>query len=285
MADDAIVALFDTSPPTWEAAVVVARQAEWQSDSALVTVWRGPEKPDEHLPRMRLRDAQCETLLVTEFGYWDCVILEELVEPAVTSAIEEILQDQADLDLAMIWSWPESEEQDFGDEVFVTATFGEHTGVNGDIVTNPEKMKPPDGWILTERGGHIPSEEAEISKEPLYEYVLDAVSKELGRPVPEEMVDAIIDREYPKDYIYWSGSGHSEVWVSPQAMKEFEEENERRRQKRAKMTDEQRRQAREAREREEEARRQAIRDDIAKGKYGSKQDWSPRGRIPGVSED
>lgn len=281
MADESIVPLLDVSPPTPAAQYLVARETEWNSDRDLVTVWRGPEKPDEHLPRMRLRPIECETLRVTKAGFWDCEEIFEDLEDEVEKASETLIEDWADRDQAITWSYPESYQEDFGPEVFITATFGDWTAVNGEI---RHDIHPPRGYVLTDRGGRIPVSEAEIQKEDLYDLIHQAVQKAIARPIPMKKIKAIVDKLHPKRYIYSGGSGESEVWVSKKAMKAHEEEKERRLQ-RSRLTPEQLETQKEIRrlerERRAEEHRQQIRDAIARGEYGAKQDWSPRGEIPG----
>jgi len=283
VADESIVALLDVSAPSPGSQYVLAREVEWSSDRDLVTVWRGPNKPDEHLPRMRLRTIDCESMRVTKAGFWDCEEIFEDLEQEVERVADEILDDQAAMDQAMVWSYPDSYVEDFGNEVFITATFGDWTAVNGDIRAD---IDPPRGYKKTDRGGSIPTADAEIERDSLYDPVHREVEKVIGRPIPEKLVKGIINELYPERYIYWGTSGESTVWVSKEAYKLWEMKEEFQREGRSARSQEERaaleEHLRAERARVEAERRQQIRDDIASGKYGTKQDWSPRGEIPGI---
>ena len=142
--------------------------------------------------------------------------------------------------------------------------------MNGEMRT----ARPPRGWVMTDRGGHVPSENTYIDKEWLLPQLHREVEKELGRPVEIGLLAEVVDEIYPGQEIEWSGSGKIEVWVSRRAMAAFERRSE------VRSRAEQEAYVR-ARRAEREQWLAERREDIRHGRTGRKQDWSPRGAIPG----
>lgn len=275
MSEEGMALLADTVTPKGKGDFLVARLDEWMSEAPIITAWRGPEKAEERLPRMRLREITCGKLLVDPKGFWFCTVPDEEIEEVIGPILEKFIQEAAHESLADLWSYDEPFREDFGDDVWVMATFGDATSTNGERLSDDEEPKAPDGYVKTDRGGHIYSEETELDREQFYGPTQHLVELELGRPIPLEQIVKIINKEYPKQWIYWSGSGDSEVWAPASAVEDYE--NRKRNNRR--VTPEEERARREARA---EERRQARRRAIEEGKYGAKQDWSPRGQIPGL---
>ena len=271
-----VMTLADVSkPPGSSGSYTVARVEEWESETDQVTVWRGPEKPDEVLPRMRLRDITCGALLVDDRGFFFCRIPREEVHEAAERLSLPLLEYEADYRLAEDYSLPDLYQEDFPiDQIWVTATFGDFTAVNGEILAEAEPARHPRGWVKTDRGGYVPSEYTYIDKEGMLPALHREVEKALGRPVEIGLLTQVVDEIYPNQEIEWSGSGKIEVWVSRRAMAAFDHRSG----VRSRAEQEAYVRARQA-EREQwlAERREAIRH----GRTGRKQDWSPRGVIPG----
>lgn len=266
----------------------LVQESEWHSDNRKVTLWRGPDMPDEKVSRKRLTPVDCRTVLVDPLGYYDCLPDLDLLQEEVVPLAEKIMTQEADRRAAETWSTVHDDLQEaYGDDVWVMASFGDQTAVNGDLVGGPRK--PPRGWVRPENhGGRIyDGGEEEVEMEWLAEVISEQLGNKLLRPVYPGTVLEILVREYgDKHYIVWSSSsGDSEVWVSKKALKAYEKEQE----ETATLTEEGRarrrqeqyehRLAQEAAERrrlEEERRLQTRR-----GGYPSRQDWSPSGRLPG----
>ena len=275
MSEEGMALLADTATPKGKGEFLVARLDEWASDASVITMWRGPEKPEEHLPRMRLREVTCGTLLVDPKGFWFCTVPDEEIEEVIGPIMEKLLQIAAHERLAETWSYDEPDRELFGDDVWLKATFGDATAVNGELLSEgDEEAKPPKDYVETDRGGRIISEETELSREQFYGPAQYEVQRELGRYVPLDQITKIIDKQYPKEYIYWSGSGDSETWALESAVEDYVT----RKRDNRRLTPEEERKRMEERA---EARRAARRRSIEEGKFGQKQDWSPRGEIPG----
>jgi hypothetical protein len=93
------------------------------------------------------------------------------------------------------------------------AEFGEELAVNGDIETSltlagVEGDLEKDGYELTNLGGDIPSDEAEVSTE----HVVRAVTNDLGRS-EEDVEAAAKGLDWWGELVTWSTSGYGSVWA------------------------------------------------------------------------
>lgn len=251
----------------------------WESTTDPVLVWRGPEKPDEWLPRATLTEMKCQTVLLDEQGFFTCtphkdeVFLEEVREQA-----EKFLNEYANERAAEAYSYIDNERarEKYGEEVFVVARFGDAVAVDGEQVFDTRHAKPPRNYELTDVGGRVPegSEEA-TDIELIVESITPALSEILKYDVPEDVVEESLELLYgTRNYISWtSDSGSVEVFASRRAIRALETQEERE----ARLNEARREREQRARRRlEEEQRRQKIK----KGGFPSPRDWSPRGELP-----
>lgn len=266
----------------------LARADEWHSFSEKVTLWRGPEKREELVRRFNLIEMDCRTVLVDEKGFYTCPPIEDDLKDEVEKVAEELLSKRADEDAATTYSYINDDtSSDFNDEVWVKAESGDAVAVNGDVIWSKRSIKPPRGYVETERGGWDPTgHEAEIERDVLVEPVAAELTKKLKRAIYPETALRVLKEIYPKQYIYWNSSSvDTEVWVSKRALKNYEKkEEEREAQRRLRNTPEYRAREEERRRLEEERRQIAALERQAKIKRGGfpgPKDWSPRGRLPG----
>lgn len=257
----------------------LAREAQWDADTPMVTVWRGPDKHDETFARNTLEEMECSTIGVDDDGFFTCPnpIYNEELQELVKDKAEELMLEEANRNAAESWSYSEPMQDKYGEDVFVVATFGDAVAVNGEIWGGDEDPKPPRGWESVDDGGQIPTgEEAQIEKDSLAERVAFIVSNELARCIPTEAVVKILSDVLgdDRDYTYWnSDSGESEVWVSPETLEAYEEEREIEGEARRKLALERILQRRE----EERGQR---RSKIKAGGWPKSKDWSPKGELP-----
>ncbi len=129
----------------------------------------------------------------------------------ILDSLEGAIQSLADSHAAEAWSTPTDEMIDqFGDDVYVMASFGDWVAVNGDLVGPDQPTpKPPEGYELTDYGGHIPEEEEEVEVEA----AVRSVAQKMG--IPQERVQKVADAEGYKELAYVSVSGEAEVWAKP----------------------------------------------------------------------
>lgn len=266
----------------------LARADEWHNVYENVTLWRGPEKREELVPRRQLIEMECRTVLVDEHGFYTCPLIEDDLKEAVGKAAEDLLNEMADERAAESMSYvDDNTSTDFDDEVWIKSEVGDAVAVNGELLWTKKHRKPPRGYVLTDRGGFDPSgQEEELDKENMPEYLAAVLTKELKRPIYPELAKEMLDKIYPKQYIYWtSSSGDTEVWVSKRAFKSYEKkEEERKAQRRLRNTAEYRAKEEARRQLEEERRRKEAeerREKIRRGGFPGPKDWSPRGRLPG----
>lgn len=296
---------------TWNGLVVVAdiskqgpghyglvQALEWCSSPDNVTVWRGPRKRDEVIPKNKLHELTCRTVLVDARGFYSCIpdpgkhrpvpcsqITEEL-EQAVEKEADQILDEEANRYAAESTSFVDYERarEEIGDDpdIFATARFGDAIAVNGELATDAQ---PPHGWERTDLGGRIlDGGEAEVEKSNLANVVAHTLMKQLQMPVDPWIVRRILDTKYGRDHkeyiVRGSGGGTSEVWISPRLMSEYEDTLERR----AKSADEKaRRKVETQRRRQEELERQEREErqnKIKRGGFPDPHDWSPQGKLP-----
>lgn len=297
---------------TWGGLIVVAdvskqgpghyglvQALEWCSSPDNVTVWRGPRKRDEVIPKNKLTELTCRAVLVDARGFYSCIpdpgehrpvpcsqITEEL-EQAVEKEADQILDEEANRYAAESTSYVDYERarEEIGDDpdIFATARFGDAIAVNGEPA--PTQV-PPDGWELTDLGGRIlDGGEAEVEKASLSEAISHALKTQLQILVDPWIVRRILDIKYGqehKDYIVRGsgGGGSSEVWISPRLMRQYEEALERKAKneyERANRKWEADQRKREAQRRQEEQERQ---EKIKRGGFPEPQDWSPKGELP-----
>jgi hypothetical protein len=203
----------DEGPAGWSANIGIPDRVKWWSDQVAGAEYLADED-----------DAFRNEVL----GYDD-----------IRTALEEMIERMADQSSAAAWSTlgdqmkGDLEEAGFDSASAVgVAEFGDAIAVNGDVsdktLASVESELERDGYELTDFGGRIPNDEAEVSTE----HVVHAVTKELDRS--EEDVEAAAkgldwwgfgsSREV--DVVYWSTSGYSSVWAK---RKRETETNERRR--------------------------------------------------------
>jgi hypothetical protein len=282
-----VVAIADTErgrdQPGYYALV---RAIDWCAGPDEMPIWRGPAQPYELVPKERLIEVSCRTILVDERGFYTCIpiegdpvfyrcpqITEELLDLVRTEA-ETLFEVEANGRAAEAWSNVTDElSDDYAGEVWVMATFGDAVAVNGEI--ERRRVTPPRGWVETDRGGWLSGEEGEIEKEWLADPISRVLSEKLKTKIDPWLVGRIVDQLWPKRWIYWnSACGDTEVWVSKRAMRRYEKEQERLNKERE---DKRVRAAVEARQRAEEERREKIR----RGGWPEPKEWSPRGKMPG----
>jgi hypothetical protein len=269
----------------------LVRAFDWCDTAPDVVAWRGPEKPDEVLKKERLKEISCRTVLVDDKGFFSCRPTKqggELYACPIDEDLENDIEKKAE-DLATIMANQQAAEHasyihdevsdDFEGKVWVIATVGDAVAVNGEV--RREAIKPPRGWVLTDRGGWAPSgSEEEIGKDDLIVAVEINLSTPRN-PVHPWVIRRVLDRIYPRDYIMWSSdSSDTEIWTTKRALQKYEadqEEHARKREvQRQRQVAEQRQRAIEQRQREEEERRAKIK----RGGWPRPLDWSPRGIIP-----
>lgn len=289
--DDLVVVSDSTMLRGRPRSVALARAAQWCSEEKMVTIWRGPDLPDETAPRKVLKEVACRTVLVDDDGFYVCIpkeIFEPYPCPQMTEELEDLVEKEARDILTVManeraaesFSYVDQERgaETFGDEVLAVARFGDAVAVDGRLVT--EGVNLPRGWVETDLGGRVPGgEEEEIQKEWIIDPVVRAVSKKLEALAQIEpgLVERIIDKLFNpgKDWIMWSSdSGDTGVWTSRRAMRKFERARE---EERREAEERRSRETREVRLREIEERRAAIR----RGGWPGPREWSPRGKLPG----
>lgn len=263
----------------------LSRADEWHSDSEYVTVWKGPALKDEMISRAKLSEMECRTVLIDDRGFYTCPPILEDLQADVKEESEKLLNEMANERAAESYSYIDLQEagEKYGENVFVKAEFGDAVAVNGELVLDRKRQKPPRNYELTDMGGRAPGgQEEQLDKEDLIWNIAAALTKKLHRQIYEETVSELLDKIYPENYIYWSSdSGHVEVWASKRAIREAETELERKH--RREDEERARRVAAEQKRREEERERERIlrQEKIRKGGFPTPKDWSPRGRLPG----
>jgi hypothetical protein len=272
--------------------LVQASEWKWTGDpedpERLVTVWRGPDKPDEKVARKYLVDMDCATVLVDENGFYTCPPIIDLLHDEVIKMAEERFNEEANQRSAEVNSYIDHErvrEKYDTDDVLVIATSGDAIAENGEYVG--QRPKIPRGWVrLEDEGGRtMGGDEEEVALEWVAEAIARDLSEKLNRPIDEETVGEILKKEYDpssSSYIMWgSDSGEVEVYVPRKVFLAHEKEEERK----ARIALEKRaREAIEYHKRQEELRRKAEEDRRAmlrRGGYPESKDWSPKGKFPG----
>lgn len=160
-----LVVLADTqrpmSPPDYYGLVypepgyyALARADEWHSDNKDVTIWRGPNRQDEVVPRSRLVEEDCRTVLVDERGFYTCPPILEDLEADVKEESEKTMNEWANEYAAESHSYADLEDahDKYGDEVFIKAEFGDAVAVNGELAFG-RRQKPPRNYELTDQIG------------------------------------------------------------------------------------------------------------------------------------
>lgn len=261
--------------------LVQASEWKWTGDpkdpDRAVTVWRGPHKPDEKVKRKDLVEVECRTVHVDEDGFYTCPRITDELTELVEKATEPILNEMANRSVAESSSTVhEGYTDDFGEDVWIKAEYGDVVAINGDIIGERQSTRPPRGWVDSERGGYDPSGDDTVHE---VEYVAEQVAREIeqetGEKPDQKTVEAILREKYSynKDYINWTSSGgRTWVYVSKKALKDYEEgEGERKRAK----SEREHREAMARREREAQERKRKIRA----GGFPRPKDWSPTGEV------
>jgi len=283
-----LLVVADLSKPEDQGYYGLVQASEWQwtgdpkDPDRAVTLWRGPSKPDEKVQRKHLLEVECHAVHVDENGFYTCTQpFSEAITDLVEELTEPLLNELANERAAELASYiHDGYEDDFGEDVWIKAEYGNAVAVNGDLVSR-KHQKPPRGWVLTERGGFDPSGmEEEIDLESLIDTLVYQISGRIGRQVDSQIVTNAVAKEYgaKHGYIVWrSSSGDMEVWTSKKALRQHEKEEEERKkaaqERRARELQEERKKEEEAREKAREERRQKMR----KGGFPGPKDWSPTG--------
>lgn len=124
----------------------------------------------------------------------------------VVSMLDDAIQKLADAHAAEAWSTPDDTTKEmFGEDVWVSACFGEVCAVNGDLVDR--LPNPPKGYKLTRQGGSIPVAEEEVT----VGYAEERVSEVTKLPI--DLVQKVAESEGYEELAYVSVSGESDVWA------------------------------------------------------------------------
>ena len=134
----------------------------------------------------------------------------------IRDALEDEIRRQAQLNAARAWSTPDDQtmlDLDLSSEedIWILADFGWNFAVNGDLVPPDQgPPNPPEGFVLTDRGGRVPVVEDYGYRESAVEQVVRAGNW------PVEFVHKVLDKEFGADEeIPWTVSGETEVWMRP----------------------------------------------------------------------
>lgn len=272
---------------------------EWCMTRDEVTVWRGPRKRDQIVAKNKLIEVTCRSVQVDKRGFYACVpdpgahrmvpcgqITEEL-DAEIEAAAETLLSAKADEQAAETTSYVDYEEayQKLGEDpdIIAIATFGDAVAVNGELVTESLTRPPRPGWELTEFGGrHFDGGEAEIEKEHVSEVIASSLTDKLKMRVDPWIVRRVLDTHYGrghKEYIVrGSSGGHTEVWISPRLMREYEEAQEAAARSAAERIRRQREAVQQQREFERQRAKLVRRMKIKRGGFPGPHDWSPQGK-------
>ncbi len=154
----------------------------------------------------------------------------------IRTAIEEMVERMANQSSAEGWSTLSDQQRDDLEEAgfdaesaVAVADFGDEVAVNGDIETSltlagVEGDLESQGFELTDFGGQIPSDEAEVQTD----HVVRAVAKNLGRS-EEDVEAAAKGLDWWGDTVTWSTSGDGSVWAKRRSESKTNEVTERRR--------------------------------------------------------
>lgn len=163
--------------------------------------------------RQKVREAAEQGLVEDPVDALNEILAEsDLDYGEVSSALESAVDDLANQRAAEAWSTPGNQMlDDLGaeeDEVWIEAEFGDWIAVNGDLVLpgRPGKKKPG-GYVLTDRGGRVPTTEEEVQ----VGFAVEKVARDLK--ISEDVVQAVADQEGMGEYVYTSVSGDVDVWV------------------------------------------------------------------------
>jgi len=271
----------------------LARLDEWCQYGERVTIWRGPEKPDEVVETSRLTEVSCTAVHVDQDGFFTCK-LSDPQELTLCPQLSEELMDEVEeesrkaMDVianrheAEVYSYVEHQSlvdklgDDWSGKIWAVATFGDGIAVNGENVDSEGDAEHPDGWVeLDDLGGRTDGGETEVYKRDILWPVTEGVSKKLKIKLDENTVRRALDVLYPEhEYVMWSSDyGNIDVWVSKAASRKLEaiEKRERRERELVKSKAEEERRRKDIEERREKIRR---------GGFPEPRDWSPRGRLP-----
>jgi len=266
--------------------LVQASEWKWTGDpkdpDREVTVWKGPEKPDEKIKRRDLSEVECRTVLVNKEGFYTCPPVINLIRDEVLKVAEEEFDIEANERAAETQSYIDHEEysEKYGDDILAVARFGDAVAVNGESGYQRSKIVPK-GWVkLEDEGGVIPGgHEEQVDVDHIVERISEDLTEELKRPIDQDTVREIILKEYGyKGYVMWqSDSGDSSIYMPRKALKDYEKKKEE-----IRLADEEESRKRRAAQIEREAeerKRQAEerKQKIRRGGFPRPKDWSPTG--------
>jgi transcription antitermination factor NusG len=140
---------------------------------------------------------------------------EEELNEKIVSELETEIDKKANEQASEAWSNPEDDWIDEYGEVWVKAEFGDATAINGELVKDETRLRPPEGFEETSKGGDIPTAEEIVE----LRFVIDVVVDKLN--LTYERVEKVADKEYKRKLIAISVSGNAEIWAKPKG-----EENE-----------------------------------------------------------
>lgn len=142
--------------------------------------------------------------------------LEDEIRMVAATWLEKMANDQA----AEAWSTSgdqlesDLEQMGYMSEPWIEAAFDYSVAVNGELVD--KEMHPPEGYVLTDRGGEIPVVVEHVAFESLVDVTREEVSKKRQRPIPLELVERVLAREYGSVLeIPVSVSGEADVYAKP----------------------------------------------------------------------
>ena len=132
----------------------------------------------------------------------------------IEKELERATDYLAEASAAQAWSTPGDMDVirwggDLGEDIWMVATFGDHTAVNGDLIGEDESARPPTGFIDTGVGGRIPTTEEEV----WVDHIIDLVVLDNKGRVAREEVERVADEVFEKgDVTYTSVGGDAETW-------------------------------------------------------------------------
>lgn len=204
-------------------AYLLVDEDDWLSDLDTVTAWRGPDKPDEWLPKRELAQVRCASVGVDSGGRWTCPVLPEELDDAVRDISEGFLRDAAEQFAAETESSAPFEDQNFEQygDLLVVASFGSNVYVNGQQIGPGSTIgDPPEGWEELPEGGRIMGEEQYVPLDFLAADIDSPVDERLGRPVSREDLMASIARVHGEaDEIPVSVSGDVTIYAPPEGQR------------------------------------------------------------------
>jgi hypothetical protein len=140
---------------------------------------------------------------------------EEELNEKIVDELETEIDKKANEQASEAWSNPEDDWIDEYGEVWVKAEFGDATAINGELIKDETRLRPPEGFEETSKGGDIPTAEEIVE----LRFVIDVVVDKLN--LTYERVEKVADKEYKRKMIAISVSGNAEIWAKPKG-----EENE-----------------------------------------------------------